>query len=167
MSCSCSARRFSPQVFAPGIKALQPVGDIDSERFVVLARGTIGLVADLAEPPESGEPADLAQHDHEQREQHQPQKPDGGPADPVVTRDQRQHIVVEPERGEQAYETAKRAEQDAAPAQAAADVGQGAHARHRKCRRLGDGRGGRRDHQFDVLDAEGGGLAVRFLAHAR
>ena len=169
MSCSCSARRFRPprQVLAPGIEALQAIGDIDGKRLVVLARGAVGLVPDLAETPEPREPGDLAQHDHEQREQDERQESDGDPADPVVARDQRQHIVVEPERGEQADETAKRAEQDAAPAQAAAEIGHGAHARHRKRRRLGSGRRGRRNEHFDLLDAEGGRLAVRFLAHAR
>ena len=48
------------EILAPGIEALQAVGDVDGERLVVLARGAVGLVPDLAETPEPGEPRHLA-----------------------------------------------------------------------------------------------------------
>ena len=155
------------EILAPGIEALEAIGDVDRQRLVVLARGAVGLVSDLAEPAEPRQPGDLAEDDHHQREQDERQQPGGDPADPVVARDQRQHIIVEPERGEQADQTAERAEQDAAPAQSAAEIGHGAQARHRNQCRLGGIRRARRREHFDLLDAEGGGFAVLFLAHAK
>ena len=155
------------EILASGIEALQAIGDIDGERLVVLARGAVGLVPDLAEPAEPREPGDLSQDDHRQRKQHEREQPDSRPADPIVARDQRQHVVVEPERSEQADEPAKRADEDAAPAQAPAKIGHGAAARNRKrhrlCRKI---RHRRRDEHVHLLDAEGRGSAVRFLAHA-
>ena len=155
------------EVLAPGIETLQAIGDVDGERLVVLPRGAVGLVPDLAEPAEPREPGDFAQDDHQQREQDQRQQPGSRPADPIVARDQRQHVIVEPERGEQADETAKRADQDTAPAEPAAEVRHGAPARHRQRFRLRHGGWGRRQEHIDLLDAEGGGFAVRFLAHAK
>ncbi len=77
------------EVLAPGIESLQPRGDVERERLVVLARGAVGLVPDLAETPEPREPRDLAQDDHDQREHDETQQAGGDPADPVVARDQR------------------------------------------------------------------------------
>ena len=57
------------EILAPGIEALQAIGDVDGELLVVLPRGAVGLVPDLAEPAEPREPRDLAQDDHQQREQ--------------------------------------------------------------------------------------------------
>ena len=80
------------EVLAPGIEALQPIGDIERERLVASTRGGVGLVADLAEPAEPREPGDLAQDDHQQaRSSTSAEEPDGGPADPIVARDQRAH----------------------------------------------------------------------------
>ena len=124
------------EVLAAAIEALQPVRDIDGERLIVLPRRGVGLMPDLAEPPEPGEPGHLAEDDHQQREDHHGEERDGRPADPVVAGDKRDGPVIEPKRSDQADQPAERAEQDAAPAQPAAEIGHGARPRRRQRSRL-------------------------------